>query len=259
LIKKRKPLIILFTAFLILILAACSSKRSETLVSGDLTEKNITQVCDILRDANLSNVDIFQQWVSNAEAEEPNGDTEASGFSDADCRMTVMLLAGDQIRYDSTEETYTGDYLMFDLDAIENNETYSILKKNDKLFITMFGEMPISASGFANSLSDKWNKHGIQVDNKKWSIISVLFKAYEQEEAFVGHTGLLIDCRDNENVGSDYLFVEKIAFGDPFKITLVENENELIDILSQRADYTVEDDEPTPVVYRNGEKIGELK
>ena len=257
--KKRKQLIILFTSFLMLTLTACGLHQSETLVSGDLTEKNITQVCNILRDANLSNVDVFQQWVRSAASGDSNHADEVSGFSDADCRMTVMLLAGDQIRYNSTEENYTGNYLMFDLDAIENNEEFLILKENEELFTTMFGEMPISASGFADSLPDRWNKHGIQVDDSKWSIISILFKAYKQEEAFVGHTGILIDCRDLEDVGSDYLFLEKIAFGDPFKITWVNDEDELIGILSERADYTVEDDEPSPVVYKNGEKIGELK
>ena len=84
-------------------------------------------------------------------------------------------------------------------------------------------------------------------------------KAYEEEAAFVGHTGILIDCRNIESVDSNYLFVEKIAFGDPFKITLFKDENDLIEMLSERPDYTSEEGDPAPVVYKNGERIGELK
>jgi hypothetical protein len=97
------------------------------------------------------------------------------------------------------------------------------------------------------------------VESDKCSVISILFKAYEEEAAFVGHTGILIDCRDIKSVDSDYLFVEKIAFGDPFKIILVKDESELVKMLSERSDYTTEEGDPAPVVYKNGEIIGELK
>ena len=123
----------------------------------------------------------------------------------------------------------------------------------------MFGEMTISDNGFAETLSESWSKHGINVESDKCCIISILFNAYNEDNAFVGHTGILIDCRDMESVDSNYLFVEKIAFGDPFKITLVKDENDLIEMLSDRPDYRSEEGNPTPVVYKNGEIIGELK
>ena len=53
--------------------------------------------------------------------------------------------------------------------------------------------------------------------------------------------------------------MEKIAFGDPFKIILVKDESELVKMLSERSDYTTEEGDPAPVVYKNGEIIGELK
>lgn len=253
------PLTIIMFLLLTVGITACSADYSGVLTSGDITQENEAQVYDILRSAKLSNVDVFETWVRSSIHGNPNYASESSGFSDANCRMTVMLLAGDLIRYDSVEEKYTGDYLMFDMDAIENKKEYGILKDKERLFTTMFGEMPISGDGFTESLSDRWNQHGIKVDSEKCSIISILFKAYEREEAFVGHTGILIDCRDNRDVSSNYIFVEKIAFGDPFKITLLKDKNELIDLLSQRADYYVEDGDPTPVVYCNSQRIGELK
>lgn len=237
---------------------ACESVKDRSLSSGDITVDNVEQVCGILEDAGLSNIDTFKTWVKDT-ADEADKETENTSFYDSDCRMTVMLLAGDNVKYDSVGENYDAEYLMFDIDLIENDDRYSMLKDKEQLFITMFGEIPIPDRGFANALSERWNKHGIRIDNDKCSIISILFKTFEQEKAFVGHTGILIDCRDNESVDGNYLFVEKIAFGDPFRVTIVQDEKELIRMLSERPDYTTDEGEPTPVVYKNENIIAELK
>ena len=256
----RKSIILsLLMALMLIALTACGSEKEKPLESGDITKENVSQVCEILNEAGLNNVDVFEKWVRDSSSGVSGDNSEESGFTDADCRMTVMLLAGDLIKYDSVEEDYDGTYLMFDVDAIENNDEYSILKNKKQLFTTMFGEMTISDNGFAETLSENWSKHGIKVESDKCCVISILFNAYNEDNAFVGHTGILIDCRDMESVDSNYLFVEKIAFGDPFKITLVKDENDLIEMLSDRPDYRSEEGNPTPVVYKNGEIIGELK
>ena len=218
-------------ALVLTALAACSSGKGKPLESGDITKENVSQVCEILNEAGLSNVDVFEKWVKDSASAASEETSEVSGFNDADCRMTVMLLAGELIKYDSVEEDYNGTYLMFDMDAIENNDVYSVLKDKKQLFTTMFGEMAISKNGFAETLHENWSKHGINVESDKCSVISILFKAYEEEAAFVG----------------------------PFKITLFNDENDLIEMLSERPDYTSEEGDPAPVVYKNGERIGELK
>ena len=211
----RKSIVLSLLMVLVLTaLAACSSGKGKPLESGDITKENVSQVCEILNEAGLSNVDVFEKWVKDSASGASEKASEMSGFTDADCRMTVMLLAGELIKYDSVEEDYNGTYLMFDMDAIENNDVYSVLKDKKQLFTTMFGEMAISKNGFAETLHENWSKHGINVESDKCSVISILFKAYEEEAAFVGHTGILIDCRNIESVDSNYLFVEKIAFGD---------------------------------------------
>ena len=164
-------------------LAACSSGKGKPLESGDITKENVSQVCEILNEAGLSNVDVFEKWVKDSASGASEKASEMSGFTDADCRMTVMLLAGELIKYDSVEEDYNGTYLMFDMDAIENKDEYSILKEKKQLFTTMFGEMAISKNGFTETLPENWSKHGINVESDKCSVISILFKAYEEEEA----------------------------------------------------------------------------
>ena len=257
--KRKLVLMSIVVVMVVTLLSGCGLTSGKQIESGNITAENIAQVCDILNDVGLSNVDTFEKWVKNFASGESENASDTSGFNDEDCRMTAMLLAGDLIKYDSVEENYDGTYLMFDVDAIENDEEYSILKDKKQIFTTMFGEMPIPKSGFADSLKDIWSKHGISIDSDKCSIISILFKAYEQEDAFVGHTGILIDVRDQKEIESDYVFVEKIGFGEPFKITLIKDESDLIDMLSARPDYSVDEGEPSPIVYRNDEIIGEIQ
>lgn len=239
-------------------LVACNSGGDKVTESGDIDENNVNEVCGILKDAGLSNTGVFEEWVRTGTSDNAS-DEEGSGFTDADCRMTVMLLAGDIIRYDSVEDNYSGDYLMFDLNLIENDEAFSMLKDREALFTTMFGEMPISSGGFDKSLAERWSSHGIRTESDRCSVISILFKAYDREEAFVGHTGILVDCRDSDSVDSNYVFVEKIGFGDPFRISMLESDEELLEILSQRPDYSSEEGEPKAVVYKDAEPLGELK
>lgn len=242
-----------------LFIMACSTEQTDTEADRYITENNVDDVCEVLKTAGLSNVDVFRKWVMDSPVNEGgDADAESNSVSDADCRMTVMLLAGDSIKYDSLEEEYNGDYLMLDLDAIENDERFAILKDKVGLFTTLFGEEPIP-DGSDDGLAGRWKRHGIKVDSDKFSIITIHFKAYDREETFVGHTGILVDCRDQDSVESNYLFVEKIAFGGPFFSTPIKDENELIDILSARQDYTVEEGEQRPFVYKNGELIGQLR
>ena len=243
---------------MILILTGCSSGSEGDNTTEDISAANVAEIRDVLTRAGLSNVGVFEKWVTE-KAEDSSDDSSSGGFSDADCRMTVMLLAGDSISYDSVEEKYDGDYLMFDIDAIENNEEYSLLRDKEPLFTTMFGEIPAAGDTFGTAFPDNWKKHGIVFNNEKCSIISLVFKTYVRDEAYVGHTGILIDCEDIDGADSDYLFVEKIAFGDPFRMTWLDDKEDLVDLFSARPDYTVEEDEPAPLVFENDHLLGELK
>ena len=231
-------------------LPSCGYRGPASDIEGDVSLSDLSTVSEVLAGHGLSNIDIFESWVENTELEarKTNG-----GFSDADCRMTVMLLTGDDIKYDSVEKGYDGSYLMFDVDAIENNDKYEVLKEKEDLFTTLFGEMPITDKGFDHVFPDNLKKHGIRFTGKDYSVISIVFQAYKSPEAFIGHTGILMPH------GSEYLFLEKIAFREPYRITIVKDIDELVDILSERPDYTVEEGEPKPLVYNNDELVGPLK
>ena len=254
--KKKLLVAILIVLAIIAIFVAsfCIIKNNKPLESGDVTDKNLNKVGKILEEAGLGNIDTFKKMVKDS----AKAAAKESGFSDADCRLTVMLLAGDQIKYNTVNENYDGDYLMFDLDAIDNDKSFSVLKSKRALFTTLFGETKIDDTGFTNTHAKTWHEHGIRLNSKNFSIISILFETIEKDKAFVGHTGILIDTKESKYTDANYVFIEKIAFGEPYKITLVNDKNELLKILSARPDYTVEEGEATPVVYENDVKIGQL-
>ena len=257
--KKTQWIIIFIGIAIMPLLTACSTTKVVVpLTTEEITKENISDVSTILRAKQLSNIDVFENWVKGFH-ENSEDNLGSAGFSDADCRMTVMLLTGDLINSNSTEQEYKGTYLMFDLDAIENDETFQILRNKKDLFTTLFGEIPIGDRTFKEAFPNNWDKHGIKLNCEKCTIVSIVFKTYEGDAAFVGHTGVLIDCRNDSTRESDYLFVEKIAFGAPFQVTKLNKPEELIEVFSKRPDYFSEEGEQMPLVFLNNEYLGELK
>lgn len=99
---------------------------------------------------------------------------------------------------------------------------------------------------------DSWKHYGFQIDSDRISLLSIAIYDPDSDVIFVGHTGLLIKYSDY------YLFVEKIAFEQPYQATKVHNMDELLNILSLRPEYFGEEGEAGPFVYNNGEYVGTL-
>ncbi len=173
-------------------------------------------------------------------------------FSDANCRMTSMLLMGDLLNVGKQKKSYNGTFLMMDLDAIENNKRYSVLKKREKDFITVFGEMKIPKQGLSKALENKWKKYKIKLNSKNVSLISVVMEDTLSKKAFIGHSGLLI------NKDGYFLFVEKLAFEQPYQVTKVKNVKQLLKMLSTREEYSAGDDEEPSVICMNEKMIGRI-
>ena len=207
----------------------------------------ITEVCKELSSAGAAHVDTFKEWVTDfadsagknaklkdtwADANKMKADTgkcmdgwEAKhDYSDADCRMTAFLLLDGLLHAQSAEDSYSGTYLMFDTQAIDNVDRYEIIRQNKDMFTTLYGEKSITDDKHPEkTFSDNWKKYGFQIDSDY------------------------------------YLFVEKIAFEQPYQATKVSNMDELLDILSLRPEYFGEEKEAGPFVYNNGDYVGTLK
>lgn len=273
--KVMRGLILSVLALTAVLFSACGKKPSTTMASYLTEDEDIREVCETLQDAGLQNTDTFEAWVKDfAETSaSPAGMTAGwvepdtlsqnrldcadhwqatHDYSDADCRMTAMLLMGVLIQSDTVEEPYDGTYLMFDTDAIENVDRYEILRQREALFTTLFGEMD-AQDGIEGSLPNNWKEHGIRLNSDKVTLISVVLPDVMLKEAFVGHAGLLIDT------GDGLLFVEKIAFEQPYQATKLKTTDDLIALLSSRPDYLTGEGEETAVIFQNDKMIGRIK
>ena len=266
--------------FLSMLLCACTeaSQNQEMPAATYMGGKDtIAGICEELESAGASHVDTFWEWTTDfADTAGKNAGLEDSwsdpgkmkadigkcmdgweqnhDYSDADCRMTAFLLLDGVLRAESTEDSYEGTYLMFDTEAIDNVDRYESIKENKNMFTTLYGEKSVTDGGHPeNTFSDSWKHYGFQVDSDRLSLLSIVIYDPYSDVVFVGHTGVLIKYSDY------YLFIEKIAFEQPYQATRVHNMDELLDIMSLRPEYFGEEGEAGPFVYCNGEYLGTLK
>ena len=266
--------------FLPMLLCACTeaSQNQEMPAATYMGGKDtIAGICEELESAGASHVDTFREWTTDfADTAGKNAGLEDSwsdpgkmkadigkcmdgweqnhDYSDADCRMTAFLLLDGVLRAESTEDSYEGTYLMFDTEAIDNVDRYESIKENKNMFTTLYGEKSVTDGGHPeNTFSDSWKHYGFQVDSDRLSLLSIVIYDPYSDVVFVGHTGVLIKYSDY------YLFIEKIAFEQPYQATRVNNMDELLDIMSLRPEYFGEEGEAGPFVYCNGEYLGTLK
>ena len=237
----------------------------------------IKEVCREMEAAGVSNVDVFQEWAAdfaasagnNANLEDAWSDPEKMradigkcmdgweqnhDYSDSNCRMTAFLLLDGLLQAETTESSYNGSYLMFDTEAIDNVKRYEIIKENKDMFTTLYGEKSVTDENHPETtFSNNWQHYGFQIDSDRISLLSIVIYDPDSDVVFVGHTGILIKYSDY------YLFVEKIAFEQPYQATKAHDMEELLNILSLRPEYFGEEGEIGPFVYCNGEYIGTLK
>ena len=87
----RKLMILsLLMALVLTALASCSSGKGKPLEAGDITKENVSQVCEILNEVGLSNVDVFEKWVKDSASAAPENESETSGFIDADLGLSYL-------------------------------------------------------------------------------------------------------------------------------------------------------------------------
>lgn len=256
--KKKIIVIACIVLAVIVFLAVFLGRKSNSENYGSdagtvITEKRLADVGEVLRQAQLSNTDLFETWVYEYfEAKEDN----RSAYSDTDSLMAAMLLADDQVKCEKPEE-YKGEYLKEDLSKINKEGEYIFIKDNEKVFTSLFGEMTIPKEGIKEALPANWKKHKMKFLNEKSSLVSVVSPAKDKKTANVIHAGILVDMKGMDTkLEGKYLFVEKLGYGDAFFATEMESTKGLMELFSQREGFK-EESEPLQV-YLNDQHLGEL-
>lgn len=272
--KKYRRIIAVLLAFSLAFATACGcSAPKQTSVSYPVVteladDETLENVCEIMKNAELSHIDIFKSWVddfvkvSGENAKLTNGFVapdkiesdvfacmdgwEANhDFSDADCRITAMLLLDGILTAEKTDKEYNGTYLMFDTDALDTVPRYSEVAKNKELFTTLFGETDIISSEHPEeTFPQKWQDYGFDINSDRVSLVTVV-NTTETNQVYVGHTGVLIF------LGESYLFIEKLAYEQPYRVTKLDSEKQLIDIFDSRSEYFENEDKTGTYYYIN--------
>ena len=257
--KTKRILIGALMVLMIVFTAACSNVEEivpkKALTFGDITDENLPAVCDVLNEAGLKNVDTFETWVKkyNSVADQIKGKT---GYADADSAMTVMLLADDDIEFKTVSDEYNGSKLFFDLSVIQNSKAYNILGGKVDGFCTMFGEMPISIKGFKRTFPENLRRYGIVFAGQNYQIVNVVVRTDDKENGVIAHSGLLIDSAGLSGVDSSYIFLEKTAYTEPFRLTEINSDSDLMALLAESPD--LQGVKKPARVYKNEQFIGDL-
>lgn len=174
-------------------------------------------------------------------------------FAGINCRITTFGLVSDKIKVANEAKA--------NLSAIEidnssfNNPPVPTLEENEiSKFNKFYSAIKTSNTGDSKvhleKIKDFWQENGISFpDNDKYSIISVyVFSSLDEDdnELFVGHTGLLFPLEDGR-----LMLAEKLAFTSPYQAVIFKDKQDLYDYLMKLYDFSSEAYPAKPLIFEN--------
>ncbi len=166
-------------------------------------------------------------------------------FPGYNCRITAFSLMGDFIDIEDTS-SYNDLNLFMDIEALEADPS-ALIKAGDMerfktLYSTYATENTKNIKKHVKVVQKAWNKAGITFrENHAVSLISIFFHdqfSEDENELAIGHTGVLFDLGEN-----GLLFVEKLAFQEPYDVIRFKSRQELADYMM--AKYDLDQNQPT--------------
>ena len=175
-------------------------------------------------------------------------------FMGYNCRITAFGLFGDHITIAADAETRE-DIILMDMASLEEDSSAMQNDKDMDRFRVLYSTVPTDdtkdVSVHVENLRSDWQNRGIVFDNNPdVSLISVVFHdAWDGEnQLFIGHTGVLFQVSETE-----LYFVEKIAFQEPYQLTIFNNRTELNDYLMAKYDTGTGQPTAAPFIMENDE------
>ncbi len=176
-------------------------------------------------------------------------------FQGYNCRITSFTLLRDFVAVATpTTSVSTDDEILFiDKEVLHTMPKKYFTTEEEARFWALFSSMPTKntkevASHLA-TVQHVWKERGISFSKKddpmKASFISVLFHSQlsaDENTLFVGHVGVLVPLKQG-----GILFVEKLAFQEPYQVIKFQNRTELSDYLMNR--YDIEWDQPNAIPF----------
>ena len=179
-------------------------------------------------------------------------------FQGYNCRLTSFTLLRDLIAFPDKKFASKGEdeVLFIDRESLRNapKKLFTPAEEND--FFALFTEVPTTNTKDINThlqaMQRAWKERGISFrykgDPTKASLISAVFHSQitpEENMLFVGHVGVLVPYEGK------LLFIEKLAFQEPYQAIIFANRTELSDYLMNRYDVEWEQPNAIPFIMEN--------
>ena len=181
-----------------------------------------------------------------------------SAFQGYNCRLTSFTLLRDLIAFPDKKFASKGEdeVLFIDRESLRNapKKLFTPAEEND--FFALFTEVPTTNTKdihiHLQAMQQAWRERGITFrykdDPTKASLISAVFHSQitpEENMIFVGHVGVLVPYEGK------LLFIEKLAFQEPYQAIIFANRTELSDYLMNRYDVEWEQPNAIPFIMEN--------
>ena len=184
-------------------------------------------------------------------------DKNSSNFVGFNCRITAFTLMKDFITTKNSLAK-SGEMLFMDMESLKNLPFKLFSETEKDKFVNLFSEIPTKATKdvkiHVENVKNVWKERGVKFDkNSKVSMISVFFHFNDDPEEnilFIGHVGILVP-RDNGKL----LFIEKLAFQQPYQVLKFNNRTELNDYLMNKYDTAWGQPVAKPFIMENDELL----
>lgn len=174
-------------------------------------------------------------------------------FMGYNCRITTYSLMGDFIAVENTADI-RDEHLMYDTLALQYDDSALVGQDTSDKFRALFSIIPTIGSEDVTKhvevIQENWKEKGVSFDeNAAVSMISVFFHDKwdeETNELMAGHVGVLVEEKDGT-----LLFIEKVAFQEPYQAISFASRVELNDYLMGKYDIGTYYETARPFILEN--------
>ena len=250
---------------------ATQNEVQKALIAAGIAEQNVTSF--------LESVALFNQTVGDKAGLVPKGFVTIDSllpkydevaiqsiwtskypmFQGYNCRLTSFTLLRDLITFPADKKFATkeeDEVLFIDRESLHNTPKKFFTPEEENNFFALFTEVPTTNTKDINThlqaMQQACKERGINFryknDPTKASLISAVFHSQitpEENTLFVGHVGVLVPFEGK------LLFIEKLAFQEPYQAIKFANRTQLSDYLMNRYDVEWEQPNAIPFIMEN--------
>ena len=174
-------------------------------------------------------------------------------FPGYNCRITAFGLLGDRITVAPDAPATQGeDFLFLDLETLKQDGAVLCGEPQAKfcaLFAPVTAADSVKTEDQVQALQKGWSQRGIGFSEGKARLITVIFHDRFSDDGgtlSVGHTGVLLPGKDG-----GLLFIEKVAFQEPYRLVKFRDRQALSDYLMEKYDTAWGQSTARPFVMEN--------